>query len=123
MALSQRLTPSGDTMAQPKILPLILVEEGALGAAGLSKTQTQWASANGFSGQRGRLLALPSPTGTIDGHLFGVGAKASRHVMVTGLASAALEPGRYRLEGAIGDPTYAALGFRLGAYRFDRYKQ
>ena len=30
--------------------------------------------------------------------------------------------GRYRLEGAIDDPTYAALGFRLGAYRFDRYK-
>ena len=43
--------------------------------------------------------------------------------MVTGLASAMLEPGRYRLDGAIGDPTYAALGFRLGAYRFDRYKQ
>ena len=40
-----------------------------------------------------------------------------------GLAAAALEPGRYRLEGAYGDPTLAALGFRLGAYRFDRYRE
>jgi leucyl aminopeptidase len=44
-------------------------------------------------------------------------------VLVTGLAAAALEPRRYRLEGAIGDATYAVLGFRLGAYRFDRYRE
>ena len=47
-------------MAQPKTLPLICVEEGAVAAAGLGKPQTQWAAANGFTGQRGRLLALPS---------------------------------------------------------------
>src|SRR3954447_267308 len=109
-------------MAQPKVLPLVLVEEGGLAAAGLSKRQVQWAAANGFTGQRGRLLPLPSESGVLEGHLFGTGAKANRPVMVTGLPSAALDPGRYRLDGAIGDPTYAALGFRLGAYRFDRYK-
>jgi leucyl aminopeptidase len=110
-------------MAQPKTTPLILVEEGGLKAAGLAKQHAQWAASNGFTGQRGKLLALPSATGALDGYLFGVGAKASRPVMVTGLAGAALEPGRYRLEGALGDATYAALGFRLGAYRFDRYRK
>src|SRR4051812_9258560 len=110
-------------MAQPKTTPLILVEEGGLKAAGLGKLHTQWAAANGFTGQRGKLLALPSATGALEGYLFGVGAKASRPVMVTGIAGAVLEAGRYRLEGALGDPTYAALGFRLGAYRFDRYRK
>jgi len=110
-------------MAQPRTTPVILVEEGGLKAAGLGRPQAQWASANGFTGQRGRLLALPSETGALAGYLFGVGAKASRPVLVTGIAGATLEPGRYRLEGALGDPTYAALGFRLGAYRFDRYRK
>lgn len=110
-------------MAQPKTTPLILVEEGGLKAAGLAKPHAQWAAANAFTGQRGRLLPLPSATGALDGYLFGVGARASRPVMVTGLAGAAVEPGRYRLEGALGDATYAALGFRLGAYRFDRYRK
>ena len=110
-------------MAQPRTTPVILIEEGGLKAAGLDKTQAQWAAANGFTGQRGKLLPLPSETGALTGYLFGVGAKASRPVLVTGFAGAMLEPGRYRLEGAVGDPTYAALGFRLGAYRFDRYRK
>ena len=111
-------------MAQPKTLPLILIEEGGLSRAGLTKAQATWASANGFTGQRGRLLPLPSGTGSqLDGYLFGTGPAESRPALVTGLAGATLEPRRYRLEGAIGDATYAALGFRLGAYRFDRYRE
>jgi leucyl aminopeptidase len=111
-------------MPQPKTLPLILVEEGGIGRAGLGKAQASWATANGFTGQRGRLLALPSGDGArLDGYLFGTGQGATRPVLVTGLAGAALEANRYRLEGAIGDPTYAALGFRLGTYRFDRYRK
>jgi leucyl aminopeptidase len=110
-------------MAQPKVLPIILVEEGGLKAAGLGKAQANWATANGFTGQRGRLLGLPSSDGAqLDGYLFGTGPAATRPVLVTGLAGAALDARRYRLEGAIGDPTYAALGFGLGAYRFDRYR-
>ena len=68
-------------MAQPKTLPLIVVEEGAVAAAGLGKSQAQWAAANGFTGQRGRLLPLPSESGGLDGYLFGVGPKASRPVL------------------------------------------
>jgi leucyl aminopeptidase len=109
-------------MAQPKTLPLILVEEGALGAAGLTRPQVQWAAANGFNGRLGMLLPIPAETGGLEGYLFGVGPKATRPVFAAGLAAAALEPGRYRLQGVLGDPTYASLGFRLGAYRFDRYK-
>ncbi|RYE08915.1 MAG: leucyl aminopeptidase family protein [Hyphomicrobiales bacterium] len=110
-------------MALPKSIPLILVEEGAVKAAGLSKAQSQWATGIGFTGQRGKLAPLPADGGGLGGYLFGLGTGAGRPALLTGLASAFLEPGRYRLEGAIGDPTYAALGFNLGAYKFDRYKQ
>ena len=108
-------------MPQSKPLTLTAVEEGSV-AAGLTPAQANWASANGFTGQRGRLLALPGEDGAVAGYLFGVGAAADRPRLVLGLAAAALEPGRYRLAGALGDPTVAALGFRLGAYRYDRYR-
>jgi leucyl aminopeptidase len=108
-------------MAKSKLLTLTAVEEGSA-ADGLTPAQDRWAKANGFSGQRGRLLALPGEDGGISGYLFGMGG-ADRPKLVHGLAAAALEPGRYRLAGALGDPTIAALGFRLGAYRYDRYRK
>jgi len=110
-------------MTKTTPLTITLIPEGGLDAAGLSPAHLAWASANGFSGQRGRLLALPGADGAIERYLFGLGAEAGRPVLTPGLASAALEPGYYRLDGAIADPTLAALGFRLGAYRFDRYRK
>jgi len=109
-------------MPQAKTLPLILVEEGGLGAAGLDSRQRKWAAANGFTGKLGKLLPLPDAAGNLSGYVFGLGAKTGGPVLATGIAAAMLDPGKYRLEGAVADPTYAALGFRLGSYRFDRYK-
>ena len=109
-------------MAQPKSLPLICVPEGST-LSTLTKAHRHWATANGFSGQRGRLLALPASDGSIASYLFGIGPLADRPKLVTGIAAAALDSGTYRLEGDLGDPTLAALGFCLGAYRFDRYRE
>ena len=109
-------------MPKPAILPLICIVEGGLGEAGLTPARRAWAEANGFSGQRGRLLALPGDDGALGGHLFGLGEAETRPALVLGLAGAALGEGRYRLEGNYGDPTLAAIGFRLGAYRYDRYR-
>lgn len=108
-------------MPKSQVIPLICVEEGNL--AGLPQAQRAWAEANGFSGQRGRLLALPGEGGTLSGYAFGLGEAADRPPLVTGLAGAALGPGTYRLEGTYGDPSLAAIGFRLGAYRFERYRE
>jgi leucyl aminopeptidase len=109
-------------MAKTKPLPLIAVEEGSLPDT-LTAVQARWAKAQGFAGQRGRLLALPAEDGAVAGYLFGLGARQGRPGLILGSAAAALEPGRYRLDGEFGDPTLAALGFRLGAYRFDRYRK
>src|SRR5690606_18833665 len=57
------------------------------------------------------------------GYLFGLGETVDRSPLVAGLAAASLPAGAYRLEGAFGDPTLAALGFRLGAYGYDRYQK
>lgn len=110
------------TQPAPSVVPLICIPAEGLGAAELSESTRQWAENNGFAGQRGRLLAVPGAGGEIAAYLFGTGPEAARPPLVTGLAAAGLGAGRYALEGQTGDPTLAALGFRLGAYRFDRYR-
>jgi leucyl aminopeptidase len=109
-------------MAKSKSLPLIAVEQDALPAT-LTPAELQWAKSNGFVGQRGRLLALPGEGGAVGGHLFGLGKAADRPALLLGQAAASLEPGKYKLAGSFGDPTLAALAFRLGAYRYDRYRK
>jgi leucyl aminopeptidase len=108
-------------MTAPTI-PLIAVGEGGVNAAPISEAQKGWSAANGFTGQRGRLLALPGEDGALGAQLFGLGDEADRPALIFGLAGAALPSGRYALAGDIADPTLAMLGFRLGAYRFTRYK-
>ena len=110
-------------MSEIQSLPIIAIEEGRLDAAGLSPANAAWATANGFTGQRGRLLALPGAEGAVTGYLFGMGEAENRSALVLGLAGSSLAEGDYHLEGAYGDATLAAIGFRLGAYRFDRYRK
>ena len=109
-------------MPQSTLLPVICVASGDALPASLSPAQRQWAESNGFAGQTGHLLALPNDDGAIGGYLFGTGG-SERSPLVLGLAGAALESGDYALEGRVGDPTLAALAFRLGVYRFDRYRK
>lgn len=110
-------------MASHPILPVTFVTEGAVAdLGGLSQAHRHWAAQNGFTGQRGRLLALPGKEGALAGYLFGIGPDAGRPAFVAGLAGSALPEGRYRLEGDLADPTLAAIAFRLGAYRFERYR-
>ena len=109
-------------MSDAPATPLYLIPEGGLDAAAISDTHKAWARANGFSGQRGKLLSLPGTNGEVAGVLFGIGKPAGRSPFVSGLAGAALPAGTYGLAGEIGDATLAAIGFQLGAYRFDRYR-
>lgn len=111
-----------ETEHTPTPLPLICVDGDDFDAAPLAPNDRAWAEANGFSGQLGRLLPLPDAAGGKKGYLFGMGRAGERPVHVLGLASAALEPGLYTLEGAFGDPDRAAMGFWLGSYHFTRYK-
>ncbi|WP_029042028.1 leucyl aminopeptidase family protein [Cucumibacter marinus] len=107
----------------PEALPIHFVAAGDLADSSLSEAQKLWAARLKFDGQFGRLLPLPDANGHCAGYLFGIGKPEERGPMVAGLASLNLQPGRYALDGDIGDATQAALAFRLGAYRFERYKK
>lgn len=109
-------------MAKSPILPVHFLADLPAAGGDLTPAQRKWAERSGFTGQRGRLLALPDDGGDLAGYLFGIGGEADRPAFVAGLAAAQLPEGRYRLEGAYGDPTLAAIAFRLGAYRYDRYR-
>ena len=102
--------------------PIICVEEGSLESADITPAQRAWAQANEFSGQRGRLLPVPDTQSGLAAYLFGLGTEPDRPKLLTGLAGSALPGGNYRLDGPYGDPVLAAVGFRLGAYRFSRYR-
>jgi len=109
-------------MSKQSAIPLIFIPEGGLQAAPLEDGQRAWAEANRFTGQQGRLLALPDSKGRVTAWLFGTGAAEGRPVFVAGLAGAGLPEGDYQLQGEVGDPTLAAIAFRLGTYRFETYR-
>ena len=109
-------------MTDQAAIPLIFIPENGVEAGPLDDRQRAWAQANGFAGQQGRLLAMPDATGAIAAWLFGTGPAQGRPVFVAGLAAAGLPEGDYQLQGDYGDPTLAAIAFRLGAYRFETYR-
>jgi len=89
---------------------------------------TAWAQANGFRGERGRLLPLPRADGALAGVAVGLGRLAGLgELPPTALAGLPerLPPGRYRIADELpaAAATAAALGWSLGRYRFDRYRR
>jgi leucyl aminopeptidase len=86
-----------------------------------------WARANGFRGERGRLLTLPRTDGELMGAAVGLG-RMTNLIELSPQATAGLPerlpPGRYRIAEALPAPaaTAAALGWAMGRYRFERYR-
>ena len=86
-----------------------------------------WARANGFKGERGRVLLVPRADGELAGAAIGVGRLASlAELTPTALMGAPerLPLGAYRLADPLAPEaaTAAALGWALGRYRFERYR-
>jgi len=89
--------------------------------APLDDVRAAWARAHDFTGKAGQLLLLPGEGGAPAGALFGAGERFDP--MSARALAAKLPDGLWRLEGVDGEAAaLAALGFALGAYRFDRYK-
>ena len=81
-----------------------------------------WGQAHGFTGQSGRVLAVPDSQGGIAGLLLGLGD--GQDGFVYGRLAQEAPAGSYHLTGNLDAPaaTQAALGFGLSAYAFNRYK-
>ncbi|MDA3915027.1 leucyl aminopeptidase family protein, partial [Oleiagrimonas sp.] len=87
----------------------------------LDAAARRWLDASGFEPQRGALALIPNSKGQLERVLVGVDAAQPLHALSA--LPQQLPAGRYRLaqEGVELDHHLAALGWALGAYRFDRY--
>ena len=110
-------------------VPIWLATESA--CAGLLQSlpppQAAWEQAQGFTGERHRLLLLPDSAGAIAGVLLGLGAVASVQdcsLWEAALLAERLPAATYRLATPLSAPmaTQFALGWLLGSYRLTRYR-
>jgi len=81
-----------------------------------------WIEQNKFSADAGQVLALPSENGTIAAYVAGV--KATDDLWSYGGLAAQLPIGGYRIQTTLmpTEATAAVLGWALGTYAFDWYK-
>jgi leucyl aminopeptidase len=108
-------------------IPIWLVEKGG-GLAGLplEKAQKAWVEAAGFKGAPKQVALVPAADGSIAGVVLGLGEGAGEPSgpaeLLVGQLAQSLPAGAYRIESTLREPELAAIGWGLGAYRFDRYK-
>ena len=106
----------------PGARPIHLVRKGKLAEAGLSPAAMAWAAANGFDGEPGKALLLPSADGQVAGALFGLPARVEGFShLATGSLARNLPAGDWYLAGLGERADLAVLAVSLGAYVFGRY--
>ncbi|WP_378944999.1 leucyl aminopeptidase family protein [Mesorhizobium sp. ANAO-SY3R2] len=99
--------------------PIHLVAKDGLESAGLAPAILAWASANGFAGEAGKVLAVPGADGQVAGALFGTGQ--NENGLGFGALARNLPEGTWHFSGQPAHPELAALGVALGGYAFTRY--
>jgi leucyl aminopeptidase len=126
--MSKETGESGPSETETTPIPIRLLASDRLDEmlAELSAEHGAWVRANGFLARSGTVLALPGAGGSVDRVLVGWGTEAQRRRerFHLGTFARTAPAGSYRLEGDL-DPReaeQAALGWMLGRYRFDRYK-
>jgi leucyl aminopeptidase len=92
-------------------------------SAELEPVARAYAEATGFDGRPGSLLLLPAADGSIATVLVGIEDGAEADPFDLARLATALPKGVYRLADRPAEPGLAALGFALGTYRFDRYRE
>ncbi|HUF86032.1 MAG TPA: leucyl aminopeptidase family protein [Thermohalobaculum sp.] len=126
--MSEGRPQAGPQAARGEPVPIRLVgpEDIEAALAGMPGMPAAWVRANGFRGRTGSWLAIPGADGSLARVLVGHGAAGERRRerFHLGAFARAAPPGRYRLEGPLDREAAeeAALAWRLGRYRFDRYK-
>ena len=121
MSLPQGFTTAADAHPQP----LQLVERSGFEAWRQRQSQPllQWLTAHGFDGAAGSALALPGSDGSLAGAVLGIGDPLDPWSYAH--APYALPPGDWRLDGGVdADVRHALqLGWGLGAYRYNRFRE
>jgi leucyl aminopeptidase len=110
------------TSPLPGSRPVYLIGKDGVAAAGVEEPAREWASANGFSGEAGRLLTVPGENGAVGAALYGLGDETSGFApLLTGTLGRTLQSGNWHFGNRPDDPELAVLGVLLGGYAFTRY--
>ncbi|TCQ11452.1 leucyl aminopeptidase [Rhizobium sp. PP-F2F-G36] len=121
-------TPGEGPMSSGSSLPVYALTPGDLLNETLDPFLRNWARQAGFTAESGALLLVPSSPGGggaadgLGGALFGLGTHPLDAPFATGKLARSLPPGPWKIVTDSLPAEQAALGFALGAYRFDRYK-
>jgi leucyl aminopeptidase len=100
--------------------PIYFVAKDRLEESGLDARALQWAKANGFSGEAGRVLLLPDEAGGISGALLGIGNGGDGQ-LTAGSLGKSLPEGTWRLASETADAERILIGLMLGNYAFTKY--
>ncbi len=107
-------------------IPLVAIGAKDLGAwaAAQPPRVTNWLNTSSFKAEAGKAVAVPGDDGAVSLVVLGLGS--GDDPWVTGNLARSLPIGNYHLQDCIGSsvdfPTWAALAWALGGYRFTRYK-
>ncbi len=103
-------------------VPVSVFDKGSLETwlAGQEPRIRAWLDSSGFEPKAGSVCPIPDDAGNVERVLSGCDADTPDIWRIAALPDR-LPPGDYALERGA-DPADAALGWMLGAYRFDRYK-
>ena len=104
--------------------PVHLVTRAGFAGLALDAAASEWAAANGFAGEEGKLLLLPGANGGVAGALFGVAEGGGGFApLATGALARQLPAGAWRFAEAPAGAELALLGLALGGYAFSRYRK
>ncbi len=93
--------------------------------AEIGEVAARFAEACGFKPTAGRIQLLPDATGALAGVLFGESEKEDDpfEALGAGRLATALPAGEFRFANSPRNPELAALGFRLGLYRYHEIQE
>src|SRR5579884_2411555 len=110
----------------PAAVPLVALSKNGLEAwkEGAPARQRDWVAMTGFAGEAGKLALVPDENGRLARVLVGIAEDEPAMWAFAGL-SESLPAGNYRAEAMPegGDPSRVALGWALGTYSFDLYRE
>jgi len=115
--LLNRLVESDSTARR-----LLVMDKDAFKKNKLSETERLFCAAAGFKGKTGQILILPTSDGKPGLVIAGVGS-SKPDLWDWSAIAAKLPGGVYQLDVSPFNSTHTALGWALGGYRFERYRE
>ncbi len=103
--------------------PILAITKSQLEDAEMAAATLAWARAAGFTAEAGAFLPVPSSDGGIASVLFGLGADQDASPFIAGKLMKLLPEGDWHVASTVLTAETFALGFGLGAYSFNRYRQ